>query len=278
MQARLADGVFVMRMEDLDLPRVRPGSAAQILSELEWMGIDWDEGPGVGGICSPYRQSERNDLYAAALELLDNKGLVFKCVCSRKDIRMAASAPHGKTPKYPGTCRLNKPCLRDRPYTWRFRVPNETISFDDAIAGKTSQNVEKEVGDFVLKRNDGLYAYQLAVVVDDALMGITDVVRGVDLIESTPRQILLFEALSMPPPTFWHVPLMRDDDGRRMSKRFGSKTIEDFRAGGGDARQLVGELAASLGLVEPGASLMPRDLLSLYELSTFRHHMSCALL
>ena len=107
------------------------------------------------------------------------------------------------------------------------------LGFDDAVAGKFSQNVEKEVGDFVLKRNDGLYAYQLAVVVDDALMGITDVVRGMDLNESTPRQILLFEVLGVPIPTFWHVPLMRDDDGRRMSKRFDSRTIEDFRAGGG---------------------------------------------
>lgn len=273
MQARLQNGVFVMRMEDLDLPRVQPGSAAQILSELEWMGIDWDEGQGVGGVCAPYRQSERNDLYAAALELFDDNGLVFKCVCSRKDIRMAASAPHGKTPKYPGTCRLETPDSHDRPYAWRFRVPNETIGFDDAIAARATQNVETEVGDFVLKRSDGLYAYQLAVVVDDALMGISDVVRGMDLIESTPRQILLFDALGVPPPTFWHVPLMRDGDGRRMSKRFGSTTIESFRAGRGNARQLVGELAASLGLVEPGASLTPRDLLSMYDIETFRRHM-----
>ena len=273
MQARLQGGVFVMRMEDLDLPRVQPGSAAQILSELEWMGLDWDEGQGVGGLCAPYQQSGRDDLYAAALRLFDNNGLVFKCVCSRRDIRMAASAPHGKTPKYPGTCRLAKPCPHDRPYAWRFRVPNEIIGFDDAIAARATQNVAMEVGDFVLKRSDGLYAYQLAVVIDDALMGISDVVRGMDLIESTPRQILLFDALGVPPPTYWHVPLMRDGDGRRMSKRFGSTTIEGFRAGGGDARQLVGELAASLGLVESGASLTPRDLLSMYDIDTFRQHL-----
>ncbi len=273
MQARLQHGVLVMRMEDLDLPRVQPGSADQILHELEWIGIDWDEGQWAGGGCSPYRQSKRDDFYAAALQLLDNNGLVFRCVCSRKDIRMAASAPHGKTPKYPGTCRHEKPNLHDRPHAWRFRAPNETISFDDAIAGRATQNVGTEVGDFVLKRSDGLYAYQLAVVVDDALMGISDVVRGMDLIESSPRQILLFEALGVPPPTFWHVPLMRDADGRRMSKRFCSTTIEDFRTGGGDARQLVGELAASLGLVEPGASLTPRDLLSMYDIDTFRLHM-----
>lgn len=273
LQTRLQGGAFVMRMEDLDLPRVQPGSAVQILAELKWMGLDWDEGQGAGGGCCPYRQSKRDDLYAAALELLDNNGLVFRCVCSRKDIRMAASAPHGKTPKYPGTCRHEKSILHDRPHTWRFRVPKGTTSFDDATAGRATQNVAMEVGDFVLKRGDGLYAYQLAVVVDDALMGISDVVRGMDLIESTPRQILLYEALGAPPPTFWHVPLMRDGDGRRMSKRFGSATIEDFRAGGGDARQLVGELAASLGLVEPGASLRPRDLLTMYDIDTFRQHL-----
>ena len=276
MQARLQDGEFVMRMEDLDLPRVHPGSAPQILDELKWMGIDWDEGAGVGGASSPYLQSGRNDLYAAALALLETKGLIFSCICSRRDIRMAASAPHEKTPIYPGTCRYRKHDPHQQPVAWRYRVSNEIISFDDNITGAVSQNVGSEVGDFVLRRKDGLYAYQLAVVVDDALMGITDVVRGMDLIDSTPRQILLYRALDTVGPEFWHVPLMRDSDGRRMSKRFNSFTIERFRAGGGSARQLVGELAASIGLIEPGVSLTPRDLLSLHDIDTFRQCLTAA--
>ncbi len=273
MQARLQGGVFILRMEDLDLPRVKPGSAAGILDDLEWIGIDWDAGGGIGGESSPYVQSERGELYAMALRVLEQKGLVFECTCSRKDIRLAASAPHGNSPVYPGTCREARHASRDRPRSSRFRIPDRTMSFVDRVAGRISQDMRTEVGDFVLKRKDGLFAYQLAVVVDDALMGISDVVRGIDLIDSTPRQILLYEALDLPPPDFWHVPLMHSDEGTRMSKRFESTTIEAYRAGGGGAHQLVGELAASIGLVEAGTRLSSRDLLAVYDIDEFRRRL-----
>ena len=262
-----------MRMEDLDLPRTRPGSAESILKELEWIGLDWDEGGGIDGESSPYVQSERDDLYGAALRVLNEKGLVFRCTCSRKDIRMAASAPHGTTPVYPGTCREARHIGVDHPCSSRFRVPDRRVCIQDRVTGTIVQDMQTEVGDFILRRSDGLFAYQLAVVVDDSLMGITDVVRGVDLLESTPRQILLYEALGVQPPDFWHVPLMFDEGGERMSKRFGSTTIEQFRADGGTASQLVGELAASIGLVEPGKHLSPRELLNMYDIASFRQHL-----
>lgn len=273
MQARLQGGEFVLRMEDLDLPRLKPGSAAGILNDLEWLGLDWDEGDGRGGGSAPYTQSERNEFYAGALRVLEAEGLVFSCTCSRRDIRLASSAPHGKTPVYPGTCRDGPRLVTDRACSLRFRVPDRSISFEDRIAGEVTQNLRSEVGDFILKRRDGLFAYQLAVVVDDALMGISDVVRGMDLIESTPRQILLYQALGVQPPVFWHVPLMHGGEGERMSKRFGSTTVEEYRAGGGSASELAGKLAASVGLVGPGLRLSPRDLLGRYDIDGFRRHL-----
>jgi len=259
-----------MRMEDLDTPRVRPGYVESILRELEWLGLDWDEGAGAGGPFAPYSQSLREEIYAAGLRELVNRGLVFKCVCSRKDIRLAASAPHGITPVYPGTCRglqLKKP---DRPFAWRYRVPNRKVEYTDEITGLLRQDMALEVGDFVLRRSDGLFAYQLAVVIDDALMGITDVLRGMDLLNSTPRQVLLFEALNARVPRYWHVPLVLDFDGRKMSKRFEFNTVEEFRASGGTAEQLVGRLGSSLSLCEPDNELTARELLADHDLKSFR--------
>lgn len=268
--ARRVGGEFVMRMEDLDRPRTVEGSAEQILDDLTWLGLDWDEGPDVGGPFGPYTQSERDSNYAEALLQLEAAGKVFRCWCSRKDIREAASAPHEGSPVYPGTCRdldpdeiaavqAEKP---DRTPAWRYRATEGDIGVDDQIMGWFRQNLSTDVGDFVLRRADGLFAYQLAVVVDDIQMQITDVVRGADLLESTPRQIALYHALGAAPPRFWHVPLMLDDDGDRMSKRDGSDSLRSLRNAGYSPEQVVGRLAASLDWVAEGTALTAHDILT----------------
>jgi len=268
LQARLAGATMVLRMEDLDKPRTKPGSAAQILDDLSWLGLDWDEGPDLGGAHGPYDQSARDPLYARAFDFLRGRGDLFPCYCTRKDIVEAASAPHheGKTHLYPGTCRHLTPAdepppeRADRVPAWRYRVDDRETALEDVIAGRFSQRLERDVGDFAVRRRDGLFAYQLAVVVDDILMGITDVVRGADLLDSTPRQIALFEALGYPPPRFWHVPLMLNEDGKRMSKRDGSTSIAELRERGVRPEGLVGMLAGTLGLVPEDTAISARAL------------------
>jgi len=277
LQARLEGGAFVLRMEDLDRPRVVEGSADQILDDLRWLGLDWDEGPDVGGPLGPYEQSARDELYAEALDRLDRAGLVFPCYCSRKDIAEAASAPHGRSPVYPGTCRELTPAERERVRaekngktpSWRFRVHPGLVTVDDRVAGPFRQDLDEDVGDFVVRRADELFAYQLAVVVDDLLMGITDVVRGADLLESTPRQVALFEALGAQPPRYWHVPMMRDASGEHMSKRDGSQGLAELRAEGLDAPTVVGRLAASIGLVDAADPVTPARLLQALDTTAF---------
>lgn len=269
LQVRLQDGVLVLRMEDLDLPRVQEGSAEEILSDLKWLGLDWEEGPDVGGPAGPYEQSRRGEIYQAVLEELERKGLVFRCYCSRKDVREASSAPHGPGGlAYPGTCRWmtaeEEEAVRQkkggRKPSYRFRVADREVEIVDEIAGPYGEVLSRDVGDFIIRRRDELFAYQLAVVVDDAMMGITDVVRGEDLLSSTPRQAALFEALETAPPRFWHVPLMRDQSGERLSKRDGSDSLRILRDQGWDAPKVIGHLAASLGWVEEGARLSAEEL------------------
>jgi glutamyl-tRNA synthetase len=254
-------------MEDLDSPRCVPGSAEQVIDELRWMGLEWDEGPDCGGSHGPYRQSQRSDLYIAAYEHLSAAGALYPCTCSRKDIAIA-SAPHQKSPVYPGTCR-QRPLLDSRPTVWRFRVDGLTVSYHDAILGGLSQSLENEVGDFVIRRADNVFSYHLAVVVDDALMGVSDVVRGDDLAESTPRQIALGQALGFATSTYWHVPVMYDGV-RRMAKRDGSHSIAQWREHGNSPGQFVGHLAASLGLVTAGADVSAAELLSDYDLESLQ--------
>ncbi len=273
LQARLSGARFLMRMEDLDRPRVRPGSAAQILDDLLWLGLDWDEGPDVGGPSGPYNQSARDGIYTEALAQLQRSNAVFACVCSRRDVEQAASAPHVPSGVvYPGTCRARPPSSTTeggRPPAWRYRVDGRRVGFTDSIAGEVVQDLGRQVGDFVVQRSDGLFAYQLAVVVDDALMGVTDVVRGMDLLDSTPRQLALFETLNLPAPRFWHVPLMYDCGGARMSKRNGAESIAAYRAQGGSAAALVGTFAATLGLAPPSESMSAPELLAVLDLTTF---------
>lgn len=284
LQCRLLGGVFIMRMEDLDRPRARPGAAESILEDLRWLGLDWDEGPECEQPLGPYTQSERDSIYASVLAALQGAGHIFPCYCSRKDIRESVRAPHGVDgPVYPGTCRHESGRAhqkRKRPKrqpALRIHVPpGEIWSVDDEIAGSIEQDLARDVGDFVLRRTDGLFAYQLAVVVDDALMGITDILRGADLLDSSPRQAFLFRLLGSPIPRFWHVPLLLDDQGARLSKRDGSTAVATMRAAGTRAPELVGQLAFQLGLQPNTEPQTPRDLLAKMNLNQFRERMRAA--
>jgi glutamyl-Q tRNA(Asp) synthetase len=210
--ARQAGGRWLVRIEDLDTPRVVPGSADAILRDLEAFGFEWD-GPIV-------YQSERFTAYESTLERLKEAGLVYDCGCSRKEI--LASAPHHgeEGPRYPGTCRAGLPPGR-QPRALRLRVPDQRFNFHDAVFGPTEQRLADAVGDFVLKRADGMFAYQLAVVVDDHAAGVTQVVRGADLLSSTVRQIYLHSCLGQPPPNYVHLPIVLGQDGEKLSKRHG---------------------------------------------------------
>jgi glutamyl-tRNA synthetase len=275
LAARAAGDRFAMRVEDLDGPRVRPGLEARILEELRWLGLDWDEGPDVGGPHAPYRQSERLRLYADALDALRARGLAYPCFCSRAEIAAASQAPHGPAdegPRYPGTCRdldeaeRGRRAARKRP-AWRFRVPALTVAFRDEVFGEQRVDVEAQVGDFVVMRADGVPAYQLAVVVDDAAMEVTEVVRGADLLASTARQLLLYRALALREPRFAHVPLVVGDDGERLAKRHGALSLGELRERGVPARAVVALLARSCGLAAPGEEPAPRDLVRGFSLS-----------
>jgi len=250
--ARAAGGAFVVRVEDLDRPRVVAGAEARQLDDLRWLGLDWDEGPDVGGPWGPYRQSERSNGYQAALETLARRDLLYRCDCSRAEIARVASAPHAgeEGPRYPGTCRphgMRERAFR-RPPAVRLAVPSGEVVVDDALQGRVRQDVAREVGDFVLRRGDGIWAYQLAVVADDLAMGITEIVRAVDLLGSAPRQALLARLLGGEPPRFAHVPLVVAPDGARLAKRAPGVALRDHRAAGEPAGRVVAALARLLGL------------------------------
>lgn len=258
------NGRWVLRVEDLDALRTPTGATDAMLDDLQWLGLQWDEGPRVGGPHAPYAQSARRAMYREALETLVQQGLAYPCGCSRKDVEQASQAPHGAEPVYPGTCRardasevIAEAKQRGRGVSWRFAVgaTRAPVRFDDAVAGPQVQNVWREVGDFVIQRADGVAAYQLAVVVDDAAMEITEVVRGDDLLGSTGRQVLLYEALGLRAPRWAHVPLVLGDDGERMAKRLGSLAIAALRARGESPDALRETLLASLGVASPSRPL-----------------------
>jgi glutamyl-tRNA synthetase len=275
LAARAAGGAYLMRVEDLDGPRVKSGLEARILDELRWLGLDWDEGPDVGGPEGPYRQSERLPRYASAVEALRARGLVYPCFCSRAEVAAACQAPHGPSdegPRYPGTCRALSPeeVLRraaSRRPAWRFRVPDGPIDFEDGVHGARRHDVARETGDFVVARADGVPAYQLAVVVDDAAMGVSEVVRGDDLLPSTARQLLLYRALGLPEPRFAHVPLVVGEDGARLAKRHGALSLGELRERGAEPAAVVGLLAELSGLAPAGARVSPRELVADFSLA-----------
>jgi glutamyl-tRNA synthetase len=271
--ARYSDGQFMLRIEDLDLPRVRPGASERMLFDLRWLGLNWDEGPDIGGPYAPYIQSERQEIYMTYLQRQQDKGLIYPCYCSRAEIARVASAPHGNEgPRYPGTCRYLTQAQRrqheaqNRRPSMRFLVNDEqTVSFTDLLVGPVEQQVQQAVGDFIVCRSDGIFAYQFAVVVDDALMQINQVVRGVDLLQSTARQILLFKALGFEVPNYAHVPLLLDEHGKRFSKRIQSAGLESLRSSGATPEQIVGQMASECGLVDRGEQLSAEELAQRYK-------------
>jgi glutamyl-tRNA synthetase len=255
--ARAAGGALLVRVEDLDRPRVVAGAEARILDDLSWLGLDWDE--------APLRQSERTRLYDAATERLLASGRAFRCWCSRADVARAATAPHGRAdegPRYPGTCRARTEAPNQRSPSVRLRVEPERVRFCDGVHGEHDEDVAATVGDFVIRRADGIAAYQLAVVVDDSQSGITDVVRGDDLLGSTARQLLLYRALDLPAPRFAHVPLVLGPDGTRLGKRHGSLAVRALRERGETPARVIGLLAGTLGLRPGGASVEARALVA----------------
>jgi len=273
LSVRARDGQFVLRMEDLDKPREAPGAAQRILDDLRWLGLDWDEGPDVGGRYAPYDQDSRGVRYDAAVEALVARGLAFECFCSRAEVAAASNAPHAGEdgPRYPGTCRT---CTLERAAakraagrfpSVRLKVPSGAIRFHDLFLGPLAIDVDEQVGDFVIRRVDGVAAYQLAVAVDDAAMEITEVIRGDDLLSSTPRQLLVYQALDLRAPVFGHVPLVLGPDGGRLAKRNGARSLPELRAKGEDPRAICGLLASLSGLASPGERVTPRELVSRWD-------------
>lgn len=250
LDARAHDGRLLLRIEDIDGPRVVSGSADSILYDFEWLGLTWDE--------RTVAQSSRFELYAQSLQRLGDMGRTFTCTCSRKEIARAASAPHGPTdegPRYPGTCRQGHADKPGRNPAIRLRTEvGDLIQHHDRRLGPLDQDVHETVGDFVLKRTDDIWAYQLAVAVDDLEQGITCIVRGADLSASTPRQLLLRRLLD-PNATqlsTLHAPMMSAPDGSRLAKRVGSESVAALRAAGMSKEELIGSLAAGLGLIPKG--------------------------
>lgn len=238
-------GSLVLRVEDLDRERCRPAYAQALIEDLRWVGLDWQEGPDVGGPFGPYRQSERLAVYLAAWRQLAATGMIYPCTCSRRDVELAARAPHAgeHEPIYPGTCR--PPALTVPTQThpagmnWRLRTTAAaTVEFTDGYAGPHSYVAGHDFGDFILWRRDGVPAYQLAVVVDDAAMRITEVVRGADLLASTAQQTLVYRALGLPTPEWLHCPLVTDASGVRLAKRAGSHSLRELREAGVDPATL----------------------------------------
>lgn len=286
LSARSKGGVVVLRMEDLDPDRSKEHFARAILDDLAWLGLDWDEGPDKGGPYGPYSQRQRRGYYQQCLEKLETRGMVYPCYCTRAELRGLAQgshpddahaahsgvtqAPHAgeAEPVYAGTCltlsgqaRAAREASGRRP-SLRIKAPCTRIEFTDMVLGPHAQELATQCGDFVLRRSDGVHAYQLAVVADDAAQRITEVVRGADLLESTARQIFLYRAFGWPEPAFAHVPLLVDPGGRRLSKRRGDVDLGRLRQGGVAPGTVVGYLAWKAGLLASPRKASPQELLA----------------
>lgn len=266
LDVRSRGGRLVLRIEDNDFTRARPELEARIYRDLAWLGLDWDEGPDVGGAFGPYRQSERDGGYAAALGDLGS----YACTCTRAELRALPTMGATGEVVYPGTCRQGT-SQPGRPAALRWRVPAGEVEFVDRVLGPHRQAVAAEVGDFVLRRADGVWAYQLAVVADDAAMQIDTVLRGADLLDSTPRQILLQRALGLPTPEYAHVPLILGPGGAKLSKRDGAPDLSALREAGAAPEPLVAALARSVGLVGPQVrAIRAQELVAGFELAATR--------
>lgn len=282
LSARSEHGAVILRVEDIDSPRVKPWARTATIVDLQWLGLDWDYGPdreppepvgrdrdGIhrGGPIGPYVQTERLHVYRPVLERLIAAELVYPCDCSRSEIAASASAPHEalEGPIYPGSCRDRQAAdargLAPDSFAWRFRASSTVRGWNDRLSGHHSANVALQLGDFLVAKGDGTPAYQLAVVIDDFLMGVTEIVRGDDLIPSTFRQLDLLAALQWPAPSYMHLPLMIGPDGRRLAKRHGDTRLSWFRQAGYAAEQIVGYLAWTSGLLPRPTRTNPRELL-----------------
>lgn len=270
LACRSAGGRMVLRVEDLDTARSRREYAERMEADLRTLGLDWDEGGSLGGPCGPYYQSERTAYYEELADRLDAMGLLYPCFCTRAQLH-AAEAPHAADgePVYDGRCRRLSPSQRQelasrRPAALRIRVPSETVAFTDGHYGPVAQALDKECGDFILRRGDGLFAYQLAVVADDIAMGVTQVVRGRDLLSSTPRQIYLCRLLGGQLPAYAHLPLLLAPDGRRLSKRDADLGLDALYEKGLSPQGVVGRLAFLAGLLDRPEAAAPRELIPLF--------------
>ena len=272
LSAKKQGGKVVLRIEDLDKARCPKAYADQLEADLRWLGLVWDEGGSDGGKEQPYYQSQRDEIYRHYYDILEQKGLIYPCFCSRAQLH-AASAPHREdgTPIYSGRCRQLTSRQREelglqRAPAMRLIVPDETVVFTDGHMGEYRQNLKRECGDFVLRRGDGVFAYQLAVVVDDACMGVTQVVRGSDLLDSTPRQIYLYQQLGLTPPEFYHLPLLLDEQGRRLSKRDGDVSLEILQSRY-TAPEIIGRLAYLAGILDSPQPAQPAELVPVFDWS-----------
>ena len=265
--ARLQGGEVFLRFDDLDTPRNRPGSVEQIQADLNWLGLDFH--PDV------YFQSDHLPDYQSALDRLLDRNLIYPCRCSRKEIHQLASAPDSRfSPgRYPGTCRpgINQTGVTEsEQLAWRFRLSDKTMVFVDQIEGEQSENPWEQCGDFIVQRKDGFFAYQLATVIDDDNLGITDVIRGADLMDSTARQLALYDALEITPPKFWHLPLMRNEKGEKLAKRDQSNGLQYYQKQGASPEDVIGMLAATLHLVDVQTKLSVVELLDTITIETLQ--------
>jgi len=259
---------ILLRIEDIDGPRVKHGADQQLIDDLKWLGLDWDDGP--------IYQSARLPLYREAIEQLEQSRQAYACVCSRREVELAASAPHAEDGAtiYPGTCRgkyqsaAQALSLTGRAAALRFQVPEGIVQFDDSFAGLQRFEVARMLGDFVIAKADGTPAYQLAAAVDDAEMNVTDVVRGDDLLDSTPRQILLYGALGNGEriPRFWHIPLVVGTDGKRLAKRHGDTRLAYYRQNGVRSDRILALLARWCGFDDSAPGPRASDLIQSFRL------------
>ena len=271
LSAKSKGGQVLLRIEDLDAQRCPRVYADAIVDDLAWLGLAAD------GPCPPVYQSARSAIYRQYYDKLAARGLTYPCFCSRSQLH-AASAPHRSDGQvvYPGTCRGLTPeeiaeKARRKAPAWRVRVPDEEIAFTDGHLGPYAENLARDCGDFYLRRADGVFAYQLAVVVDDALMGVTEVVRGADLLSSTPRQLWLYRELGLQAPQFYHLPLLLDHEGRRLSKRDGDQSLENLRARY-TPQEIVGRLAFACGLQDAPRPAAPQDLVGAFDWARVPRH------
>lgn len=269
LSARAQNGSMLLRIEDLDTSRCTEEKARLLMDDLLWLGLDWDSG-AFPGKADEFYQSRRSGIYKEFFEKLSAQNLIYPCFCSRAELH-AASAPHTSDGQfiYPGTCRNltedeRQSKMQSHKHSWRIKVPDETVTFNDRHYGRQNLNLAREWGDFIVRRSDGIYAYQLAVVIDDALMGVTEVIRGRDLLSSSAPQLYLYRLLGFKPPQFGHLPLLTAPDGRRLAKRDMDLDMGALRSRY-TPEEVIGRLAFLAGLIDKEEPVKASELLPLFD-------------